>query len=209
MSSAANGERVLGGALESSRVGEEVLLKGWVAGQRNHGGVMFINLRDRAGVVQVVIHPDEEPEVAQALMPARLEWVIEVAGRVARRAPEAINPQMATGEIEVVASHGVVLSPSEPVPVAVDGVVDANEDTRLRYRYLELRRANLQHNIRLRHQVALEIRKYCDEQGFAEIETPILTRSTPEGARDYLVPSRVHERAFYALPQSPSCSNNC
>jgi aspartyl-tRNA synthetase len=196
-------KRQLGGALDASRVGEEVLLQGWVASQRNHGGVMFINLRDRAGVVQIVVHPEDHPEVAEALIAARLEWVIEVRGRVAQRAPEAVNPQMATGEIEVVASFGAILSPAEPVPVAVDGVVDANEDTRLRYRYLELRRANLQHNLRLRHRVALEIRRFCDEQGFAEIETPILTRSTPEGARDYLVPSRVHPEAFYALPQSP------
>ncbi len=196
-------KRTLAGSLDAAREGETVLLQGWVASQRNHGGVMFINLRDRAGVVQIVIYPEETPEVAEALAAARLEWVIEVRGTVGRRAPEAVNPQMATGEVEVIASSGRVLSASEPVPVAVDGVVDASEETRLEYRYLELRRANLQRNLRLRHRVALEIRKYCDEQGFAEIETPILTRSTPEGARDYLVPSRVHANAFYALPQSP------
>ena len=196
-------KRCLGGSLDSSCVGEEVLIQGWVASQRNHGGVMFINLRDRGGIVQIVVHPEDSPEVAQALSPARLEWVIEVRGQVARRAPEAINPEMPTGEIEVVASYGSVLSPSEPVPVAVDGVVDAHENTRLKYRYLELRRANLQANLRLRHRVALAIRQFCDEQDFAEIETPILTRSTPEGARDYLVPSRVHQASYYALPQSP------
>ncbi|HVS01969.1 MAG TPA: aspartate--tRNA ligase [Thermoanaerobaculia bacterium] len=191
------------GELRAADVGRRVLLRGWVAGRRDLGGLIFLSLRDRSGVVQVVVRPVDSPAVAAELEPVRLEWVLEVTGEVASRGAEAVNPQMATGEIEVAADRVVVLARAEPLPLAVDGKVDASEETRLRYRYLDLRRPPLQRNILLRHRVTLEIRKYFDEQGFVEVETPILTRSTPEGARDYLVPSRVHPASFYALPQSP------
>jgi len=162
---------------------------------------MFFDLRDRSGVVQVVAVPDERPEVAAALAPVRAEWVVEVVGVVRER--EQPNPDLPTGRFEVVPDSARILSRSEPVPFALDTQPDASEETRLKHRYLDLRRSELQGSIALRHKVTLEIRKYLDEKGFYEIETPILTRSTPEGARDYLVPSRVHRGSFYALPQSP------
>ena len=196
-------KRVGAGTLRAGHAGDRVRLRGWVARRRDMGGLIFLNLRDRSGNVQVVIHPEEHAEVAEALSPVRLEWVVEVEGEVARRAGDAVNPEMETGEVEVVASAGKILSRAEPLPLAVEGEADATEETRLRYRYLDLRRPPLQKNLRLRHDVTLEIRNYFAENGFYEIETPILTRSTPEGARDYLVPSRVHPGEFYALPQSP------
>jgi aspartyl-tRNA synthetase len=196
-------KRVGAGTLRAADAGREVLVSGWVARRRDMGSLIFLNLRDRSGNVQVVIHPDEHPEVARALSAVRLEWVIEVRGDVSARAAEAVNPEMETGEVEIVAWSGSILSRAEPLPLAVEGELDATEETRLRYRYLDLRRAPLQRNLRLRHDVTLEIRNYFAEHGFYEIETPVLTRSTPEGARDYLVPSRVHPGSFYALPQSP------
>jgi aspartyl-tRNA synthetase len=190
------------GSLSVAQEGERVLLEGWVARRRDLGGVAFFDLRDRSGVAQVVVRPDERPEVSAALAPARLEWVIEVEGVVSRRS--APNPDMPTGEVEVIAERGAVLSPSEPLPMAIESkAVEASEETRLRYRFLDLRQAALQRNLKLRHDVTFQVRSYFDGQGFYEIETPILTRSTPEGARDYLVPSRVHRGSFYALPQSP------
>jgi aspartyl-tRNA synthetase len=190
------------GALRATDVGERVLLQGWVARRRDMGGIAFFDLRDRSGVAQVVVRPDEHPEVAAALGPVRLEWVVEVEGTViARSAP---NPELPTGAVEVIADRGAVLSVAQPLPLAIDGkAVETSEETRLRYRYLDLRQSELQKNLKLRHDVTFEIRRYFHEQGFLDVETPILTRSTPEGARDYLVPSRVHHGAFYALPQSP------
>ena len=202
------------GTLRSSHIGETVRLQAWVHRRRDHGGVLFLDLRDRSGTVQVVVHPDTAAEVAAAMEEARsisvtameevrLEWVVEIEGEVAPRAPEAVNSKLPTGEVEVVASSGKVLSRCEPLPFSVDGVGEASEETRLRYRYLDLRRSELAGNLKLRHQVVIETMKYFDEEDFLHVETPILTKSTPEGARDYLVPSRVHRGSFFALPQSP------
>ncbi len=184
-------------------VGQRIMLEGWVHRRRDMGGLIFLQVRDRSGIVQVVVRPEEQPEAAAILDAVRLEYVVKVEGPVAERAADAVNPEMATGEVEVVAERAEILARAEPLPFAIGGQVDASEETRLRYRYLDLRRAELQKNLILRHKVTLEIQKYFDEQGFLHIETPILTRSTPEGARDYLVPSRVKQGTFYALPQSP------
>jgi aspartyl-tRNA synthetase len=191
------------GTLRATDIGSRVLLRGWVASRRDLGGLVFFTLRDRSGLVQVVVRPGEQPEAATALEPVRLEWVLEVEGEVQPRADDAVNPRMATGEIEVAGHRVEVLGRSEPLPISIEGKVEASEETRLRYRYLDLRRPELQRNFRLRHDVTFEIRSYFHQHGFLEVETPILTRSTPEGARDYLVPSRVHQGSFYALPQSP------
>jgi aspartyl-tRNA synthetase len=189
------------GTITVGDVGSRVRLQAWVQRRRDLGGLLFLDLRDRSGVVQVVVRPEERPEVVEALAPVRSEWVVEIEGTVARR--EQVNRELATGELEVVADAARVLSRSEPLPFPLDGKADASEETRLRYRYLDLRRADLQKNFLLRDRVTHEVRNYFHEQGFLDVETPILTKSTPEGARDYLVPSRVHRGEFYALPQSP------
>jgi aspartyl-tRNA synthetase len=191
------------GTITSEDVGSRVKLQAWVQRRRDHGGLVFLDLRDRSGVVQVVVSPEERPEVAQALAPARGEWVVEVEGEVVRRGPEHVNRDLPTGEIEVVAERAAVLSRSEPPPFPLDGKTDSAEETRLRYRFLDLRRPELQRNILLRDRVTHEVRRFFHERGFVDVETPVLTKSTPEGARDYLVPSRVHRGSFYALPQSP------
>jgi aspartyl-tRNA synthetase len=196
-------KRSAAGTLGVDDIDRQVKLQGWVHRRRDHGGVTFLNLRDRSGIVQVVIHPEDAPAASDALGAARNEWVVEIEGLVAARAPGAVNPKMATGQIEVVATRGCVLSPSVPLPFNIDGEVEATEETRLRYRYLDLRRQDLYRNLVLRHEVTLDILEYFNEQDFIHVETPILTRSTPEGARDYLVPRRVHNGSFYALPQSP------
>jgi len=189
------------GTLRAAEIGSSVLLQAWVQRWRDLGGMLFLDLRDRSGVCQVVVRPEESPEVAAALEPVRAEWVVEIEGDVVRR--ESVNPNLPTGEVEVVARRAAVLSTCEPLPFGLDEHSEAFEDLRLKYRYLDLRRPELQRNLILRHRVTQETRRYFDEQGFLEIETPILTKSTPEGARDYLVPSRVHPGEFYALPQSP------
>ncbi len=192
------------GTLAAADLGERVRLQAWVQRRRDHGGVIFLDLRDRSGLVQVVVKPEEGAEVAAALAPVRAEWVVEVEGEVVARSPENVNPDLATGGLEVIARRAAVLARSEPLPFALDGKSEAaSEETRLRYRYLDLRRPELQRNLLLRDEVALAVRNYFHEHGFVDVETPILTRSTPEGARDYLVPSRVHRGSFYALPQSP------
>jgi aspartyl-tRNA synthetase len=191
------------GTIASGDVGQRVRLQAWVQRRRDHGGLIFFDLRDRSGVVQVVLRPDEHPAVAAALSAARNEWVVEVEGEVARRGPEHVNSELPTGEIEVVAERAAVLSRSEALPFALDGKTEAAEDTRLRYRYLDLRRPELQKNFVLRDRVVHEVRNFFHERDFLDVETPILTKSTPEGARDYLVPSRVKRGSFYALPQSP------
>lgn len=197
-------KRVEAGGLRAANVGERVMLQGWVHRRRDLGGLTFLQLRDRSGIVQVVLRPEEHAEAASALDAVRLEWVVEVEGEVALRDPEAANPEMQTGEIEVVCDRGAVLSRADPLPFLPDTPVEeVAEETRLRYRYLDLRRADLQKNLILRDRITLEVLKYFNENGFVHLETPILTRSTPEGARDYLVPSRVHRGSFYALPQSP------
>ncbi len=191
------------GTITLDDAGSSVLLQAWVQRRRDHGGVIFLDLRDRTGIVQVVARPDEQPGAAATLAETRGEWVVEVEGRVVARTPENVNPQIPTGEVEVVAERAAVLSAAEPLPFAIDGRSETAEETRLRYRYLDLRRPELQKNLLLRDQVTLAVRNYFHERGFVDVETPILTRSTPEGARDYLVPSRVHRGSFYALPQSP------
>jgi aspartyl-tRNA synthetase len=191
------------GTITIGDVGNRMKLQAWVQRRRDHGGLVFLDLRDRSGVVQVVLRPDERPEAAQALVAVRGEWVVEVEGEVVRRGPEHVNRDLPTGEIEVVADRAAVLSRSEPPPFPLDGKTDAAEETRLRYRFLDLRRPELQKNLLLRDRATHEVRNYFHERGFVDVETPILTKSTPEGARDYLVPSRVHRGSFYALPQSP------
>ncbi len=196
-------KRTQAGTLTAEQVGRQTKVQGWVHRRRDHGGVIFLDVRDRSGVVQAVVHPETTPDAAAALQPARLEWVVEVEGEIVRRDPDKVNPKMATGEIEVQVRSGRVLGPSEPMPFGVEGAEGASEETRLRYRFLDLRRNALQGNLRLRSDFTIESLAYFREQGFVNVETPMLTRSTPEGARDYLVPSRLNHGNFYALPQSP------
>ena len=191
------------GALGRSHVGQTVTLMGWAATRRDLGGVIFIDVRDREGLCQVVAKPEVSSEAHARAEAVRGEFVIAVVGEVAARSAETVNPKMATGEIEVLAREIRVLSEARTPPFAIEDETQTAEDIRLKYRYLDLRRPRLQKNLKLRHQVTMETRRYLDEQGFYEIETPMLTKSTPEGARDYLVPSRVHHGHFYALPQSP------
>jgi aspartyl-tRNA synthetase len=189
------------GSLRSSDAGKEVVLMGWVHRRRDLGQLIFIDLRDRAGIVQVVFHNEQYPEAHAKAEELRSEFVVAVEGRVLRR--EKANPDIGTGEVEVLATRLYLLNNSKTPPFQIEDEVTASEETRLRHRYLDLRRPRPHRNIELRHHVIFEIRKALDELGFFEIETPMLTRSTPEGARDYLVPSRVHHGQFYALPQSP------
>jgi aspartyl-tRNA synthetase len=194
------------GSLRATDAGQVVRLGGWVQSARNLGGIVFLNLRDRAGVIQVSFNPDYTPaEVIDAAGAIPLESVVQVEGTVAMRPAAMFNPDMETGEVEVHATSIRVLGPAEavPIPVATKGANLPAEEVRLRYRYLDLRRSALQNNLVLRHRLMQATRRYLDELGFLEVETPILTKPTPEGARDYLVPSRVHPGEFYALPQSP------
>src|SRR3954462_1609216 len=189
------------GALRVEDVGKDVVVLGWVHRIRDLGGVTFLDIRDRNGVSQVVVRENEAlMSVAKRM---RSEFVVGISGTVQRRSPDTVNPKLETGEVEILASEIRLLNEAKtpPFQIAEDGPV--SEDVRLKYRYLDLRRPRLQHNIGLRHRVAIAIRKYLDAKGFWEIETPILAKSTPEGARDFLVPSRVHPGEFYALPQSP------
>ena len=191
------------GELRPTDRGREVVLMGWVQRRRDHGGVIFVDLRDREGVIQVVFNPEINPEVHAKAHGVRTEYVLAVKGEIAMRPQESINPDLGTGEIEVLAEELRILSLSENPPFPIEDIVEISENVRLKYRYLDLRRPRLQRNLILRHNVARAVRTYLDGQGFLEIETPVLTRSTPEGARDYLVPSRVNPGRFYALPQSP------
>ncbi|HEY6073163.1 MAG TPA: amino acid--tRNA ligase-related protein, partial [Anaerolineales bacterium] len=192
------------GELRASHAGQQVTLAGWVHRRRDHGGLVFLDLRDRYGIVQVTINPDLPPQTIELVSNVRFEWVLKVTGRVRRRPPSMDNPRMTTGEIEVIASEVTVLNPSRVLPFMVSGEEQAIDDnTRLKYRYLDLRRERMTANMILRHRVVKFMRDYLDEQGFIEIETPILFKATPEGARDYLVPSRIYPGQFYALPQSP------
>src|SRR5271167_3625394 len=174
---------------------------GWVHRRRDLGHLIFIDLRDRAGIAQIVFNKELDPQAHAKAEELRSEFVVAVEGRVLRR--QKPNPEIPTGEVEVLATRLHILNSSKTPPFQVESDTTATEETRLRYRYLDLRRPRLHGNIELRHRIALEMRKALDEMGFFEIETPMLTRSTPEGARDYLVPSRVHHGQFYALPQSP------
>lgn len=184
-------------------VGREVVLCGWVQRRRDLGGVIFIDLRDRSGIVQVVCDPQVSPAAFAAAEGVRSEYVLAVRGTVKERPPAQVNPNLPTGRVEVHAAEVRVLSPAKTPPFYIQDDLDVSEDLRLRYRYLDLRRPIMQKGLILRHRVAKAVRDYFDAHGFLEIETPFLTRSTPEGARDYLVPSRVSPGKFYALPQSP------
>jgi aspartyl-tRNA synthetase len=190
------------GALRVEDVGADVVLLGWVHRVRDLGGLLFIDLRDRHGITQIVFDKDDAETMAKAKR-LRSEYVVGVKGRIQRRSPETVNPKVSTGEIEVMVRQLAILNEAKtpPFPIAEDTPV--SEEVRLKYRYLDLRRPRLQSNMILRHKVTAAIRRYFDANGFLEIETPILTKSTPEGARDYLVPSRVHPGEFFALPQSP------
>lgn len=191
------------GQLRTSDRGREVVLMGWVARRRDLGHLIFIDLRDREGVTQVLFNPDQSPKAHQKAKGLRSEYVIMVRGTVLQRDPETVNPAIATGEIEVLASTLLLLNESRTPPFPIEDDTSTSEDLRLKYRYLDLRRPGLSHNFKLRHQATMAVRRFLDSQGFYEIETPFLTKSTPEGARDYLVPSRLHAGGFYALPQSP------
>lgn len=190
------------GALNASFIDQEVTLCGWVDRRRDHGGVIFIDLRDRDGIVQVVFDPDGKENFALADK-VRGEYVLQVTGKVRARTAATVNPNMPTGEIEVYGTGLKILNEAETIPFPLDSYANVGEDVRLKYRFLDLRRADIQKNLRFRSQVTSAIRRYLDTNGFIDVETPILTRATPEGARDYLVPSRTHDGKFFALPQSP------
>jgi len=191
------------GDLRSPDVGTEVLLCGWVHTRRDHGGVTFIDLRDTSGLVQIVFNPATSAEAHAAGQELRNEFCIRVSGEVRARKEGTLNPKLATGDIEIAATSLEIFSRSETPPFQIDQQHEADEMLRMKFRFLDLRRERMQRNLKLRHKIIGSIRRFFDAEGFVEIETPMLTRSTPEGARDYLVPSRVHPGSFYALPQSP------
>jgi aspartyl-tRNA synthetase len=191
------------GQLRASDAGKRALLMGWVHRRRDLGGVIFIHLRDRDGVSQAVFHTDSDPAVHEKAEMLRSEYVVAVEGLVALRTPETVNPNIPTGEVEVVADKIWILNESRTPPFPMEDSAEVSEDARLKYRYVDLRRPRMQRNIILRSQISFAVREVLYSQGFLEIETPFMTRSTPEGARDYLVPSRVQPGCFYALPQSP------
>jgi aspartyl-tRNA synthetase len=189
------------GELRATDEGRDAIVMGWVARRRDLGNLLFLDVRDRTGIVQVVFNKETQPAAHAKAEQARSEFVVAVEGKVIKR--QKPNPELATGEIELVATRLHILNNAKTSPFPIEDEINAAEETRLRFRYLDLRRPKPHRNIALRHKIVLEIRKVMDELGFIEVETPMLTRSTPEGARDYLVPSRVHHGQFYALPQSP------
>ncbi len=208
-------QRIFCGALSAQHIGQTVELCGWVDAYRDHGGLVFIHLRDRSGIVQIVFNPETSPQsVCQAAAALRAEYCIRVTGSVKKRLEGTENPHIETGALEVAVSELTLLAESDPLPFSISdkamvagaqstGTDNVSEELRLQYRYLDIRRPAMQQNLRLRHRIFSSVREFLDEQGFVEVETPVLTMSTPEGARDYLVPSRVHPESFYALPQSP------
>jgi aspartyl-tRNA synthetase len=191
------------GEPRAAGVGSELVLTGWVHSRRDHGGVIFVDLRDRNGLCQVVFNPEVDPDSHENAGQLRSEDVIAVRGRLAKRTAETINPSLATGEVELIARELKLLNASQVPPFTIDDETEANENTRLKYRYLDLRRPRSLAHLLLRYRMIKLIRDYLDGQGFIDVETPLLTKSTPEGARDYLVPSRIYHGKFYALPQSP------
>lgn len=192
------------GLVTEEFLNEKVTLKGWVHNRRDLGGLIFVDLRDREGIVQIVFNPDFSEEALQVAETERSEYVVEVEGVVTKRDAETINPKIKTGQVEVQVSNIEIINKSETPPFSINEEnVNVDENIRLKYRYLDLRRQELAQTFKMRHQTTRSIRQYLDNNGFFDIETPVLTKSTPEGARDYLVPSRVHEGEFYALPQSP------
>lgn len=192
------------GLVTEEFLNEKVTLKGWVHNRRDLGGLIFVDLRDREGIVQIVFNPDFSEAALQVAETVRSEYVVEVQGVVTKRDAETINPKIKTGQVEVQVSNIEIINKSETPPFSINEEnVNVDENIRLKYRYLDLRRQELAQTFKMRHQTTRSIRQYLDNNGFFDIETPVLTKSTPEGARDYLVPSRVHEGEFYALPQSP------
>ncbi|MDW4474114.1 aspartate--tRNA ligase [Staphylococcus saprophyticus] len=192
------------GLVTKSLLDQEVTLKGWVHNRRDLGGLIFVDLRDREGYVQIVFNPDFSEEALKTAETVRSEYVVEVKGLVKKRDPQTVNPKIATGQVEVQVSEINIINKSETPPFAINEEnQNVDENIRLKYRYLDLRRQELAQTFKMRHQTTRSIRQYLDKEGFFDIETPVLTKSTPEGARDYLVPSRVHDGEFYALPQSP------
>ena len=191
------------GDVRAGDIGRELVLMGWVAGRRDHGGIVFIDLRDRTGIVQIVLDPDDSPVAHQRAHALRSEYVIAVHGKLAARPEETRNPSLPTGEVELRVGDIRVLSTSRVLPFPLEDETEANEAVRLKHRFLDLRRPRLTSNLIARHRATTAIRNFLDARGFVDVETPILTRSTPEGARDYLVPSRVNPGMVYALPQSP------
>lgn len=192
------------GLVTEEFLNEKVTLKGWVHNRRDLGGLIFVDLRDREGIVQIVFNPDFSEAALQVAETVRSEYVVEVEGVVTKRDAETINPKIKTGQVEVQVSNIEIINKSETPPFSINEEnVNVDENIRLKYRYLDLRRQELAQTFKMRHQTTRSIRQYLDNNGFFDIETPVLTKSTPEGARDYLVPSRVHEGEFYALPQSP------
>ncbi|HLT55848.1 MAG TPA: aspartate--tRNA ligase [Bacillota bacterium] len=196
-------KRIHAGTITDSQINEEVLLKGWVQKRRDLGGLIFIDLRDISGIIQVVFNPDESKDALEVAENIRSEYVVEIRGRVVARSEETVNPNLPTGKVEVVAQSIRVLNKAKTPPFTISDDTDVSEDLRLKYRYIDLRRKPLQEVIILRHKTTQAVRSFLNQEGFFEMETPILTKSTPEGARDYLVPSRIHPGEFYALPQSP------
>lgn len=192
------------GLVTEAFLGQEITLKGWVNNRRDLGGLIFVDLRDREGIVQVVFNPAFSEEALKIAETVRSEYVVEVQGTVTKRDPETVNPKIKTGQVEVQVTNIKVINKSETPSFSINEEnVNVDENIRLKYRYLDLRRQELAQTFKMRHQITRSIRQYLDEEGFFDIETPVLTKSTPEGARDYLVPSRVHDGEFYALPQSP------
>ncbi|MGF3980059.1 aspartate--tRNA ligase [Staphylococcus aureus] len=192
------------GLVTEAFLGQEITLKGWVNNRRDLGGLIFVDLRDREGIVQVVFNPAFSEEALKIAETVRSEYVVEVQGTVTKRDPETVNPKIKTGQVEVQVTNIKMINKSETPPFSINEEnVNVDENIRLKYRYLDLRRQELAQTFKMRHQITRSIRQYLDDEGFFDIETPVLTKSTPEGARDYLVPSRVHDGEFYALPQSP------
>jgi len=191
------------GELTPANVGMQVALAGWVNRRRDHGGLIFLDIRDRYGITQVVCDPERSPEAHRAAAELRSEYVVQIRGTVVLRLPGTENPQLHTGAIEITAEQIMILNPSRTTPFPISDDVQVDESLRLKYRYLDLRRPTMRDNMLLRHRVVKVVRDYLDERGFIEVETPLLMKSTPEGARDYLVPSRLYPGEFYALPQSP------
>ncbi|HHC8913855.1 TPA: aspartate--tRNA ligase [Staphylococcus aureus] len=192
------------GLVTEAFLGQEITLKGWVNNRRDLGGLIFVDLRDREGIVQVVFNPAFSEEALKIAETVRSEYVVEVQGTVTKRDPETVNPKIKTGQVEVQVTNIKVINKSETPPFSINEEnVNVDENIRLKYRYLDLRRQELAQTFKMRHQITRSIRQYLDDEGFFDIETPVLTKATPEGARDYLVPSRVHDGEFYALPQSP------
>ncbi len=191
------------GELTSAEIGQEICVMGWVQRRRDHGGLIFIDLRDRTGIVQLALDPDRDLASLQKAEQVRNEFVVAARGKVSPRPEGTVNPKMKTGEVEIEVSELLILNRSETPPFMLDEYTEVAEIIRLKHRYLDLRRPALQNNLLMRHLVSRTVRNYLDDNGFVEVETPVLTKSTPEGARDYLVPSRVNTGNFYALPQSP------